>query len=72
MITEISRGIVVIPAGQLYALGAAIGVLTVAFVLTALLYLINYKEVKLLKDYLRRRKALNDYEDWKKDRQIDI
>jgi len=39
-------------------------------VFMAILYLQEYREGRLLKDYLRRQNMLNKYEDWKKDREV--
>jgi ABC-type spermidine/putrescine transport system permease subunit I len=55
---------------NLVPLGIALAVLAIAFVITALLWINTYNEARLLKDFLRRKKALNDFEDWKKERTL--
>ena len=48
----------------------ALAITMVGFLIMAVLWIQANKDEKLARDYLRRRKALNDFEDWKKDRDL--
>ena len=54
----------------LIPISIALAISMVAFLIFALLWIQANKDEKLAKDYLRRRNALNDFETWKKDRDI--
>lgn len=54
------------------ALAIVAGILFAAFIIFFALYLFQSKELSLAKDYLRRRNGLNDYETWKKDREVKV
>lgn len=52
--------------------GGAIGVIFVGMVIFFILYIFTASELALAKDYLRRRNGLNDFETWKKDREVKV
>ena len=54
------------------SLGALIAIASVGFVIFFILYIYTAKDLALMKDYLRRRNGLNDFENWKKDREVKV
>lgn len=56
----------------LLSAGGAIGVVFVGMIIFFVLYMFAAKELAITKDYLRRRNGLNDFETWKKDREVKV
>lgn len=53
-------------------LGIALAVMMVGFLIFAVLFMQSNRDEKLARDFLRRKKLLNDFEDWKKDRELKL
>jgi len=56
---------------NLIPLAGATGALFILLIVLAAMWAMNNLELKLIKDFLRREKLLNKFEDWKKDRKIE-
>lgn len=51
-------------------LAILVGVLALGLVAFALIASQQYRDQRLMKDFMRRKKLLNEYEDWKRERSI--
>lgn len=56
---------------NLMPLAGATGALFILLIVIAAMWAMNNLEMKLVKDFLRREKLLNKFEDWKKERKIE-
>lgn len=58
-------------ADNVVPLAIGLAVMIIGFGVMAVLWGTAWRDKQLLTDYLRRRKALNDFEDWRRDRRIE-
>jgi hypothetical protein len=56
---------------NLIPLAGAVGALFVLLIAIAAMWAMQNLELKLVKDFLRREKMLNKFEDWKRERKLE-